>query len=176
MIRFETEQMIERSAEEVWAYAADVLRHPEWMGVKNARMVSGRGTEVGARAIERMKVGPRSIDVGLEVSDVLPARRIAWRVLAGTPLAGEVRLDFEPLGPTSTRAVWSGSMGLTGLWRVIEPLIGRGTEGGRGKRASAPEGDTRSAPIDRRDDRLTRWLDIRASPRFPASHEDRRAR
>ena len=33
MIRFETEQTIERPADEVWAYAADVARHPEWMGV-----------------------------------------------------------------------------------------------------------------------------------------------
>jgi len=41
----------------------------------------------------------------------------------GSPLAGEVALDLEPLGPDRTRAVWSGSMGLTGLWRVVEPLM-----------------------------------------------------
>lgn len=36
MISFGTEQTIDRPADEVWAYAADILRHPEWMGVTDA--------------------------------------------------------------------------------------------------------------------------------------------
>lgn len=123
MIRFETEQTIQRPSEAVWEYAADVVRHPEWMGVSDARMVSGRGTEVGARAVERMKLGPRSVDVNLEVREALPARRIAWRIAGGGPLAGDVTLDLEPLGPDRTRAVWSGSIRLTGPWRLLEPLM-----------------------------------------------------
>ena len=123
MIRFETEQTIARSAEDVWAYAADIVRHPEWMGVTDARIVRGQGTEVGARAVERMKLGPRSIDVEFEVSGSIPARRIAWRVAGGSPLAGDITLDLEPLGPDRTRAVWSGWIGLTGIWRLIEPLM-----------------------------------------------------
>ena len=123
MIRFETEQTIARPAAEVWAYAADILRHPEWMGVTDARVVHGTGTEVGARALERIKVGPRSVDVEFEVSGSIPARRIAWRVIGRSPLAGDVTLDLEPRGPEQTRAVWSGSIGLKGLWRLAEPLM-----------------------------------------------------
>ncbi|HEV8401513.1 MAG TPA: SRPBCC family protein [Candidatus Limnocylindrales bacterium] len=43
MIRFETEQTIERPADDVWAYAADIRRHPEWMGVTDATIVQRRG-------------------------------------------------------------------------------------------------------------------------------------
>lgn len=123
MIRFESEQTIERSAEEVWAYAADILRHPEWMGVTDARIVSGVATDVGTRGLERMKLGPRSVEVGIEVSESVRARRIAWRVSGGSPLAGDVTLELEPLGPGRTRATWSGTIGLTGPWRLLEPLM-----------------------------------------------------
>jgi uncharacterized membrane protein len=123
MIRFETEQTIARSALDVWTYAADITRHPEWMGVLDARLVSGEPTEIGARGVERVKLGPLKFDVEAEVSGSIPAQRIAWRMAGGSPFAGEVTLDLESLGPDRTRAIWSGWMGLTGWWRVIEPLI-----------------------------------------------------
>lgn len=123
MIRFQTEQTIARPAQEVWSYAADITRHPEWMGVLDARLVSGQPTEIGARARERVKLGPWKLDVEFEVSGSIPAQRIAWRMAGGRPFAGEVTLDLESLGPDRTQAVWSGSIGLTGWWRIIEPLV-----------------------------------------------------
>lgn len=123
MIKFHTEQTIARSALDIWTYAADITRHPEWMGVLDARLVSGQPTEIGARGREHVKLGPRTFDVELEVSASIPAQRIGWRMAGGSPFAGEVTLDLEPLGPDLTRAVWSGSIGLTGWWRLIEPLI-----------------------------------------------------
>ena len=123
MIRFETEQTIARSADDVWAYAADVLRHPEWMGVTDARIIRGTGTDVGSHALERVRLGPRSVDVEFLVSESIPGRRIAWRAVGGSPLSGDVALDLEALGPERTQAIWSGSVGLRGLWRVIGPLM-----------------------------------------------------
>lgn len=124
MIRFEAEQTIDRSADDVWAYAAGIVRHPEWMGVIDARVVHGTGTEVGTRAIERLRMGPRIVEVEITVSESIPARRIAWKLAGGgSPMAGDVMLDLEPLGSGRTRATWSGSIGLTGIWRLIEPLM-----------------------------------------------------
>ena len=123
MIRFRTEQEVDRPAEDVWAYAADIVRHPEWMGVVSARVASGSGTEVGARAVERAKLGPKTFDAELEVTESEPARRIAWRIVGGGPMAGSVAIDIEPLSPGRTRAVMSGSLGLTGILRLIEPLL-----------------------------------------------------
>jgi len=123
MITFKTEQTIERPAQEVWSYAADITRHPEWMGVLDARLISGRPTEIGAHGIERLKLGPRKVEVDLEVSASIPAQRIAWRMVGGSPFTGEVTLDLDSLGPDRARAVWSGSIGLTGWWRLIEPLM-----------------------------------------------------
>lgn len=123
MIRFQTEQTIDRPAHEIWSYAADISRHPEWMGVIDARLVSGQATDIGACGVERMKLGPRTFEVGVEVSKSIPAQRIAWRMDGGSPFSGEVTLDLEALGPDRTRVVWSGAIGLTGWWRLIEPLV-----------------------------------------------------
>ena len=123
MIRFESTQTIERSADAVWAYATDVLRHPEWMDVIDARLVSGTSTEVGARASEHLKLGPTTVEQEFEVTDAVPGRSVAWRMLPGGALAGEARLDLEAVGPDRTQAVWSGSLGLTGWRRLLEPLM-----------------------------------------------------
>jgi uncharacterized protein YndB with AHSA1/START domain len=123
MIRSETEETIARSAEDVWAYAADIVRHPEWMGVADARVVRGQGGEVGARGRERLLLGPLRWDVEFEVSEAVRGRRIVWRSTAGAPFQLEVALDLEPAGPTSTRATYGAAIQLRGLWRLLTPLV-----------------------------------------------------
>ena len=123
MIKFESEQTIDRSAEDVWAYAADVMQHPKWMAIQDATVIRGAPGEVGTIFRETIKMGPRRYAAELVVSESVPARTLAWRVTDGAPLAGEARLDLEPLGPGRTRARWSGAFRLTGLWRVIGPIM-----------------------------------------------------
>ena len=41
MTTFVMEETIAGSPDEIWAYAADIRRHPEWMGVTDARVVRG---------------------------------------------------------------------------------------------------------------------------------------
>lgn len=123
MIRFETEQTIERSAEEVWAYAADIVRHPEWMAVTDARLLEGNGTEVGARARERLVMGPFRWDVDLVVSEAVPGRRIVWRSVGGAPFNGDVALDLAPIGRNFTRATYRAAIQMHGVWRLLSPLV-----------------------------------------------------
>ncbi len=122
MVPFRSEKTIDRAAMEVWEDAADIDRHPTWMSVTDARIVHGRSTEVGTRAHENVKIGPRRQTIEFEVSEADPGRRLAYRVLSG-PMRGEVAMDLEALGPESTRVVWAGSLGLTGLMRHVEPLF-----------------------------------------------------
>jgi uncharacterized membrane protein len=117
------EQTIARSAEDVWAYAADIVRHAEWMTVTDARVVRGDGTRVGARGRERMRFGPFGWDVEFEVADADPGRRIAWKSVSGAPFDLEVTLDLEPLGPASTKATYGADIRLHGLWRLLSPMV-----------------------------------------------------
>lgn len=122
MIRFETQQTIARSAQDVWTYAADIVRHPEWMAITEARVVQGEGREAGARGSERVSFGPFHWDVEFEVAEADPGRRIVWRSLGGAPFHSEVALDLEPVGPASTRATYRGALQLHGLWRWLTPF------------------------------------------------------
>jgi uncharacterized membrane protein len=123
MSRFVTEQTIARPAQDVWAYAADIVRHAEWMTVTDARVVSGDGTKTGARGRERMRFGPFGWDVEFEVVDSKPGRRIAWRSVSGAPFDLEVTLDLEPMGPASTKATYGADIRLHGLWRLLSPMV-----------------------------------------------------
>lgn len=123
MIRFETQQTILRPAPDVWTYAADILRHPEWMAVTDARVVHGQGTEAGARGRERSRFGPFQWDVEFEVAEAEPSRRIAWRSVGGAPFELEVALDLEPVGPAATRATYRAGIQLHGLWRSLTPFV-----------------------------------------------------
>jgi uncharacterized membrane protein len=123
MIKSQTEQTIERAAEDIWAYAADIARHPEWMGVTDAAILRGVGSDVGARGRERLVLGPFKWDVEFEVAEAVPGRRIVWRSVAGAPFDLEVSLDLAPTAPTSTRATYGARIQPHGLWRLLAPLM-----------------------------------------------------
>ena len=122
MSRFASEATIGRSADEVWAYAADIVRHPEWMAVSDARIVRGQGTQIGARGRERL-LGPFKWDVEFEVTEAVPGRRLAWRSVDDPHLRSEMTLDLEPTGPTTTRATYHGSIRMRGRWRLLAPFV-----------------------------------------------------
>jgi uncharacterized protein YndB with AHSA1/START domain len=123
MIKFHTEQTIARSALDVWTYAADITRHPEWMGVTDARVLQGQGTQAGARGRERSRFGPFQWDVEFEVAEAQPGRRLVWRSVRGGPFQIEVALDLERVGPASTRATYRAAIQMRGLWRLLTPLV-----------------------------------------------------
>ena len=123
MSRFVTEQTIARPAQEIWLYAADIVRHPEWMTVTDARVVRGPGTQTGSRGRERMRFGPFGWDVEFEVADAEPGRRIVWKAVSGAPFDLEVALDLDPLGPTSTKAKYAADIRLHGWWRLLAPMV-----------------------------------------------------
>jgi uncharacterized membrane protein len=116
-------QVIERSAQDVWAYAADIVRHAEWMTVTDARVVHGDGSEVGARGRERIQFGPFGWDVEFEVAEAEPGRRIVWKSVQGAPFDLTVTLDLEPMGPASTKARYGADIRLHGVWRLLSPMV-----------------------------------------------------
>lgn len=123
MTRFVAEQTIARSADDVWTYAADVVRHPEWMTITDPRIIHGDGTQIGDRGRERLRFGPFGWDVEFEVAEIARGRRIVWKAVGGAPFDLAVALDLEPLGPTSTRATYGADIRMHGLWRLLGPMV-----------------------------------------------------
>jgi uncharacterized membrane protein len=123
MINARAELTIERPADEVWAYAADIGRLPQWMTVTTAEYLKGTGSQVGDRGRERMRFGPFARDAEFTVVVAEPGRRIVWRAGGGAPFSGDLALELESLGPSSTRATYGGSFTFRGLLRLLEPLM-----------------------------------------------------
>jgi uncharacterized membrane protein len=123
MTRFVTEETVARAADDVWTYATDVGRHPEWMTITDPRIVQGDGTRIGDRGRERMRFGPFRWDVEFEVAEATPGRRIVWKAVDGAPFDLAVFLDLEPVGPTSTRARYGADIRLHGLWRLLGRMV-----------------------------------------------------
>ena len=141
------EQTIARSAQDVWTYAADIVRHPEWMTVTDARIVSGDGTQTGARGRERARFGPFGWDVEFEVVDAEPGRRIAWRSVSGAPFDLEVALDLEPEGPASTKATYGADIRLHGLWRLLSPIVAMEANSGPARELQRLKTQVEAAPV-----------------------------
>jgi hypothetical protein len=122
MTSYEAQTQIARSAEDVWNYAADILRHTEWMSVADAHLLAGDGTQVGARGRERLLLGPFKWDVEFEVAEAEAGRRLLWRS-RDARFDMEVGLELEPSGPTSVRARYYGTAQMHGRWRLLSPLV-----------------------------------------------------
>lgn len=149
MIRWRFEETIARPPQEVWEFAADVSRHPQWMGVSDARLLHGRPTEVGSRLMESFKLGPRRYEVEMEVGAADPAKRIAWRVIRGAPFSGEFTLDLEPLENGQTRAVWWGTMQPIGLWRLLTPILAMEAKEGEARELRRLKQAAEATPVAR---------------------------
>jgi uncharacterized membrane protein len=123
LIGTKVEQVIGRPAEEVWVYAADIVRHPDWMAVTDATIVRGNGSDVGSRGRERLALGPFKWDVEFEVAEAVSGRRIVWRSVSGAPFDIEISLDLDPVAPMTTRATYGAAIQPRGLWRLLSPLL-----------------------------------------------------
>lgn len=123
MSTYEATVTINRPADEIWRYATDILRHPDWMNASDPRILVGTGSHVGDRGKEVLHLGPIKLDMAFEVSRAEPGRRIAWRAVDDPSLDYEVALELEPIDPESTRATYRATVTLRGRWRLIAPLM-----------------------------------------------------
>jgi uncharacterized protein YndB with AHSA1/START domain len=123
MSRFEAEATIDRSPDEIWTYAADILRHPDWMTVADARVLRGEGTETGASGHERLILGPFKWDVEFEVVEAEPGSRLVWRAVNDPHFDFEVGLTLEPSAGGTTRANYHAAVRMRGSWRLLAPLL-----------------------------------------------------
>ena len=140
------EQVIDRSPQEVWAYAADIVRHAEWMTVTDARVVRGDGTRAGARGRERVRFGPFAWEVEFEVVEAEPGRRLAWKSVAGAPFDLRVDLDLEPADPASTRARYGADIKLHGVWRLLTPMVAMEAKAGPARELERLKTKVEAAP------------------------------
>lgn len=127
MLRNEFTVVVDRPADEVFAFVTDLPRTPEWRTtVRKADAVRWEGASaVGTRFGAVTRVAGRRWNWVLEVTIWDPPRRFAYAVVEGS-VPMEVEYRCEPHGEACrfTLAASSDQVGV--FWRAVAPMIAWG--------------------------------------------------
>ena len=123
MIEFTIETEIERAPAEVFAFATDPARLPEWQtNTVSATPLEDGPLRVGSRLREVHRgPGGKELESVVEVSELEPDRRFGLKMIEG-PLPVDGQLRFEPDG-AGTRFAFTVQARPTGAARVAQPLL-----------------------------------------------------
>jgi uncharacterized membrane protein len=112
---------IARSPEAVFAYIADVPRHPEWQeGLVSVTVETEGPIRVGTRVVHRRKLGPRTVATTSEITAYDPPRMVGFRGIDG-PIRGEGSQRVEPVGDGS-RISFEMELEGYGLGKLMLPM------------------------------------------------------
>lgn len=113
---------IARPIEDVFDYAAQFDRHPEWQD--DLKSVSADGPpRVGSTGSQARQVGPRVHTTQWRMSAYERPSILGWEILTG-PIRPAGSMRFSPEG-TSTRVEFEMEMNPRGLMKLMGPLIDR---------------------------------------------------
>ena len=117
--------VINRPASEVFGYVVDGTTGPAWRSsVADITLSSGTVGQVGARYAQGMKGPGRRIPADYELTEVVPNRLIAFKVIAG-PARPEGRYEFAPEGG-GTRVTFTLNWEPKGIKeKLMAPMVAR---------------------------------------------------
>jgi uncharacterized protein YndB with AHSA1/START domain len=122
---------ISRPPADVYAYATDPLRFPEWQpDVASARWVTDGPARVGSQFETTRRIARRDQKLTQEITEDDPPRRWIAHGIDG-PIRPTGTLTLEPIdGGRSTRVNFEITYEPTAVGKVIMPLVMRQTRAG----------------------------------------------
>ena len=123
MITYESGVTVARRPDQVWPYLVDRDKQALWSDVPMTPLTEGPW-RVGSRAVLSFGRGPLGARLTLEITRLDTNERIAFTTVSrgGIHWEGEYRID--QVGETSTRLSQQGTLRFSGLWRLVEPIVG----------------------------------------------------
>jgi uncharacterized protein YndB with AHSA1/START domain len=116
---------VARPADEVFAYATDPTRFPEWQqGVVDARLDAHGTARVGARCVTTRRIGGAKRAVTSELTRLDPPRTWGVRGLDG-PIRATVDLEVTPLNERESRLTIAVDFDGHGIGKALVPLLVR---------------------------------------------------
>ncbi len=119
MVNYSDDITVDRPANDVFSFVADITRHPSWMGGTGAAAMTDGPVQAGYRYRYQSEEG----ELELEVTDFQPGRSFSARTVSG-PFRWAGTFEVEPDGDRRSRVRSSGSVRLTGIRRILEPFMG----------------------------------------------------
>jgi hypothetical protein len=116
---------VERSADDVFAYATDPTRFPEWQqGVVDGHMDASGVPSVGTHCLTTRRIGGANRSSTSEVTHINPPKTWGVRGIDG-PIRAIVDLSVEPLADDRSRLTIAVDFTGHGIGKVLVPLIVR---------------------------------------------------
>ena len=116
---------IERPADEVFDYVADMAKNPEWQqGQRRCTWTSDPPLRIGSTYDQEARFLGRRIVSSFEVVEYEPGRRIRIRSVGGS-MPIDVTRTVEPLGSQRCRVMATVRGEAPGLIRLLGPLLPR---------------------------------------------------
>jgi len=119
MVTITESTSIDRPVEEVWRFVSDPGNTPKWY----------QGTlAVGTMFAAAVRYRGRSLVFGARCTAVDPNNEVTWGFTSGPTKGSKDTWRMEPNDETSTRLTRIFELRVSGAWRVIQPMIARGTK------------------------------------------------
>ena len=116
--------VIDRPAEEVFAYLDQLDRHGEWQdSLLSAKVETEGPTRVGTRVVERRKVPGGARDIPYEITEHEPPRKASFRGTSG-PVRPVGTVTVDPLGESSSRMTLEFDLEGHGIGKLLA-IFGR---------------------------------------------------
>lgn len=115
---------IDRSPDEVFAFASDPLRFPEWqLDVLEVHFEGPGGMNVGSRFTTTRRIGPNERTMTQEITEIEPPRRFAAHGVGG-PIRPHASMEVEPLdGGTRSRVTFELDFEGHGFGKALVPAV-----------------------------------------------------
>lgn len=130
MLTYESSVSIDRAPAAVFPYFIEPAKQALWSDVPMRRLTEGP-FGAGSKIEVTFGMGPLKARVGLEITELEQDRRMAWKSLYG-PIGWTGEYGLEPSG-AGTVVSQQGSLTFTGLWRLVEPIVGAEIRSGEEK-------------------------------------------
>jgi uncharacterized protein YndB with AHSA1/START domain len=116
---------IARAPDEVFAYATDPTRFPEWQAdVVRVDPVTGPLSVVGARFTTTRRIGRAERTMTQELTEITPPRTWSARGVDG-PIRPSATITVEPHGDDSSRVTFTLDFDGHGIGVALVPLVRR---------------------------------------------------
>ena len=122
MLSYESSVTIGRAPADVFPYLTDTVKQGLYSDVPMRQITPGI-LATGSRMEVTFGIGPLKATIGLEVTAVDENTRMAFDTYSG-PIKWQGEYLLKPTDGGGTSLSHEGTMVFTGLWRLVEPLVG----------------------------------------------------
>jgi hypothetical protein len=122
MLRYASAVTINRPPADVFPYLTDTVKQGEYSDVP-MRLLTPGILAPGSRMEVTFGMGPLKATIGLEMTAVEENTRMAFDTYSG-PIRWKGEYLLKPTDGGGTNLSHEGTMVFTGLWRLLEPLVG----------------------------------------------------